>query len=278
MHSSDILSHARMLFAQLPAFGMGGARGFADDIYAFGAHKTHHAGRGREFHQLRPYLKGDDPRIIDWRASGKRDDILVRERIQEGQRRTFLACDSSASMRQDNKYERALLLLLALALYVEKRGGVPLIPAPHPRAMTMRKLAHTLINAQEDFIKAPLPKKGARFIMASDGFMDMKIFTQFFTRLAKQKISGLFLLIHSHEELTFPYKGDVIFKDAESQNEKRFTQIHQLRTHYLKSLHKHHQELKKMARNARMQSLIHDVTLPPLACFKNSIRLLEQME
>ncbi|WP_394815508.1 DUF58 domain-containing protein, partial [Clavibacter michiganensis] len=50
-------------------------------------------GQGTEFDSLRDYVRGDDVRSIDWRATARRQDVVVRtwrrsrDRRPEGARR-----------------------------------------------------------------------------------------------------------------------------------------------------------------------------------------------
>lgn len=52
-------------------------------------------GAGSEFDSLRPYVIGDDVRSIDWRATGRRADVVVKTFRPERDRRVFIVVDSS---------------------------------------------------------------------------------------------------------------------------------------------------------------------------------------
>lgn len=51
-------------------------------------------GPGTEFDSLRDYVRGDDPRDIDWRASARADDLIVRTWRPERDRHVMLVLDT----------------------------------------------------------------------------------------------------------------------------------------------------------------------------------------
>ena len=55
-------------------------------------------GVGLEFDQLRAYEPGDDVRSIDWKASARTNETMVKTFIQERDRTVLVAIDTSASM------------------------------------------------------------------------------------------------------------------------------------------------------------------------------------
>ena len=75
-------------------------------------------GAGTEFDSLRDYVRGDDVRSIDWRATARRRDTVVRTWRPERDRRVILALDTSRTAaarildepRLDTGIEAALLL------------------------------------------------------------------------------------------------------------------------------------------------------------------------
>jgi len=79
-------------------------------------------GQGTEFDSLREYVRGDDVRSIDWRATARRQDLVVRTWRPERDRRVVIVIDSgrTSAARIDNEPRldtafEASLLLAALA-------------------------------------------------------------------------------------------------------------------------------------------------------------------
>ncbi|HEX5427500.1 DUF58 domain-containing protein [Segeticoccus rhizosphaerae] len=79
-------------------------------------------GHGTEFDSLRTYVEGDDVRSIDWRATARRQSVVVRTWQPERDRRIILVLDTSrtsaarvADMPRLDAEMDAALLLAALA-------------------------------------------------------------------------------------------------------------------------------------------------------------------
>src|SRR5450830_172465 len=85
-------------------------------------------GAGTEFDSLREYVVGDDVRSIDWRATARRSEVVVRTWRPERDRRVFMVLDTSRTSaarvgdapRLDASIEAALLLA-ALASHAGDR-------------------------------------------------------------------------------------------------------------------------------------------------------------
>ncbi|MHA7241077.1 DUF58 domain-containing protein [Arthrobacter sp. TMS1-12-1] len=83
-------------------------------------------GAGTEFDSLRDYVRGDDVRSIDWRATARRRDTVVRTWRPERDRRVVVVLDTSRTSaarvldepRLDTGIEAALLLSV-----LAERGG-----------------------------------------------------------------------------------------------------------------------------------------------------------
>jgi uncharacterized protein (DUF58 family) len=62
-----------------------------------GAVLVRHRGQGSEFDSLRTYVGGDDVRSIDWRATARSSDVMVRTWRPERDRQLVLALDTGRS-------------------------------------------------------------------------------------------------------------------------------------------------------------------------------------
>jgi uncharacterized protein (DUF58 family) len=75
-------------------------------------------GQGTEFDSLREYVRGDDVRSIDWRATARHSDVMVRTWRPERDRRVVIVVDTGRTQaaridnepRIDTSFESALLL------------------------------------------------------------------------------------------------------------------------------------------------------------------------
>src|SRR5450756_791303 len=96
-------------------------------------------GAGTEFDSLREYVIGDDVRSIDWRATARRSEVVVRTWRPERDRRVMIVLDTARTSaarigdlpRIDASIEAALLLSALAA-----RGGERPTPAARPRRRT----------------------------------------------------------------------------------------------------------------------------------------------
>lgn len=83
-----------------------------------GATSVQVRGPGTEFDSLREYVRGDDVRAIDWRATARRSDLVVRTWRPERDRRVVVIIDSGRTSaarianepRIDTAFESTLLL------------------------------------------------------------------------------------------------------------------------------------------------------------------------
>jgi uncharacterized protein (DUF58 family) len=88
-------------------------------------------GQGSEFDSLRGYVDGDDPRSIDWRATARRQEVVVRTWRPERDRQVMIVLDtgrtSAARVTAAPRFDAALdaaLLLAALARAAGDRVGL----------------------------------------------------------------------------------------------------------------------------------------------------------
>lgn len=114
-------------------------------------------GQGTEFDTLREYVPGDDVRSIDWRATARRSDVMLRTWRPERSRRVVCVLDtgrtSAVRVGDEPRLDAAMdaaLLLAAIAQEADDR--VDLVAADHRvRAVVSgvsgRNLLPRLVNA-----------------------------------------------------------------------------------------------------------------------------------
>jgi uncharacterized protein (DUF58 family) len=128
-------------------------------------------GAGSEFDSLREYVIGDDVRTIDWRATARRAEVLVKTFRPERDRRVFILLDTSRlsagrvgdAPRLDASIEAALLLS-ALAAHAgdrvqvvafDRKERARALGSTGPRLMPA--LAEALAIAQPNLIEPDWP-------------------------------------------------------------------------------------------------------------------------
>ena len=132
---------------------------------------VHVRGQGTEFDSLREYVIGDDVRAIDWRASARRADVVVRTWRPERDRRVFIVLDTSRlsaarlghAPRLDAGIEAALLLSALATRAGDRVELVAVDHAVHTRvrgaqgAALMSNLAEGLAQVEPDLVEPDWP-------------------------------------------------------------------------------------------------------------------------
>jgi uncharacterized protein (DUF58 family) len=111
-----------------------------------GEHRSTSLGPGTELAQIRPYVPGDDVRLIDWNVTARTGEPHVRVQVAERTLTTWLLLDVSASMgfgTQDRrKADVAEGVALAVGYASTRRGnrlGVLTFGGPAPRTLPPRQ-------------------------------------------------------------------------------------------------------------------------------------------
>ncbi|CAN5595561.1 hypothetical protein BH23ACT3_BH23ACT3_11220 [soil metagenome] len=111
-----------------------------------------------EFHSLRDYVEGDEPRLINWRASARSEALKVRQHTTEGVRRCIVVLDLDRDLyggphgTGSDAFERAVTAAASLVQSGDRAGlttrfvtagGVDL-RGPDVAASTLRVLARVV--------------------------------------------------------------------------------------------------------------------------------------
>ncbi len=93
-----------------------------------GIHKSLRQGRGSEFFQYRPYARGEDLKLIDWKVYAKRNELVAKTFQEDTNFTVCLVLDASASMgyqgkRASSSKLRYASMLVACFAYLAQRQG-----------------------------------------------------------------------------------------------------------------------------------------------------------
>lgn len=75
-----------------------------------------------EFQAIREYTSGDDPRRINWRASAKREDLVVNEYATEIKIDTYVALNTNQNAYSAEGFERAVSVATSFVRSIERQG------------------------------------------------------------------------------------------------------------------------------------------------------------
>ena len=93
-----------------------------------GIHRSLRQGRGNEFFQYRPYERGEDMKMVDWKVFAKRDELVSKTFQEDTNFTVYLVVDASASMGYEGKRAscsklRYAKMLAACFAYLSQRQG-----------------------------------------------------------------------------------------------------------------------------------------------------------
>ena len=97
-----------------------------------------------EFHSLRDYVDGDEPRTIHWKASARSEGLKVRQHEAQGVRRCIVVLDGDpaawAPHTDPDAFERAVTAAASLVLSAQRAGLTTrfVTGGPHGAAIDLR--------------------------------------------------------------------------------------------------------------------------------------------
>jgi uncharacterized protein (DUF58 family) len=114
-------------------------------------------GAGTEFDTLRDYVAGDDVRSIDWRATARRDTVVVRTWRPERDRRVIVVLDtgrtSAGRVGDSPRLDHAMDAALLLAALASRAGdqvellAYDRVQRAHVTGATRAEMLNRLVNA-----------------------------------------------------------------------------------------------------------------------------------
>lgn len=83
-----------------------------------------------DFYALRDYAEGDDLRRVHWRATAKRDDLVVRQDEMPRRSRATVVLDTRAGAHRDDTFERAVSAAASVVLACARAGLLSRLMTP----------------------------------------------------------------------------------------------------------------------------------------------------
>lgn len=112
---SEVLVVPRIVALTMPSSGSAGRLGQHLRSKSWGQ-------SGGEFHALREYAAGDDPRSINWKASARSTGLIVRESTIEGLARVMIVLDDAATQYTEESWEHAVSAAASLVAAAQVSG------------------------------------------------------------------------------------------------------------------------------------------------------------
>lgn len=143
--------------------------GLRERLRRAGLRSTRQRGEGHSFESMREYVQGDDPRVIDWKASAHRGALMVREFEAERSQRVMLVLDAGRMMlerignreRLDHAMSAALLLADVASLHGDQVGlyafadeTLQYLP---PRRLALERLTRAMADTRGRLVEPNYP-------------------------------------------------------------------------------------------------------------------------
>ncbi|MFD0860858.1 DUF58 domain-containing protein [Sungkyunkwania multivorans] len=134
----------------------------------YGVKKTRRIGHTMEFEQIKEYVQGDDLRTINWKATAKKNELMVNQYQDEKSQPIYSVIDKGRIMQMPfnglsllDYAINATLIISSVVLRKQDRAGlfsfskkVENYVAAERRSGQMGKILHALYNVQTDFLES----------------------------------------------------------------------------------------------------------------------------
>ncbi|MCB9957129.1 MAG: DUF58 domain-containing protein [Rhodospirillaceae bacterium] len=270
----DAIAEARRVSGSLPALLVNAVQVAAS--IAAGLHGRRRVGQGEAFWQYRHYVPGDAPNAIDWRRSGRSDDVYVRQFEWEAVQSVWLWRDGTPSMDYASgtalptKRHRADVLVLALAQLLMRAGErVSVLGAP-PRSghgrLRLEQVAADLVRA--DAAGGPLPPATSlpahgELVLVGDFLDPVEQLSPLFSAYAERRLAGYLVQVIDPAEELLPFDGRVRFAGLEADGEMLVPRVDRLRGAYGERFQAHRAALADLARQLGWTLVVHRTDHPP---------------
>jgi uncharacterized protein (DUF58 family) len=232
-----------------------------------GLHKSPYFGQSVEFVQHREYVRGDDPRRIDWKAWSKTDKYYIKQYEEDTNLRSTLLVDVSESMqfgtRGLTKYEYACAVAACLAYLLLRQqdavglvsfdAGVRAIVPPRSRRNHLGAVLAAL-DAQEPAAKTDMfsilaqtadeHSRRGMIVLISDLFALREGLFKGLKLLRHRGHDVLVFHVLDDEELDFNYQGTTRFEGLEEAGQL-VCDPRSLREGYLAAIRAFQDELRR---------------------------------
>lgn len=152
-------------FIQMQKYQLMAAAGRLNEV---GIRTTRRLGHSSEFEQIKSYVRGDDYRTINWKASARRGELMANQYTDEKAQNVYCLIDKSRYMRSAfnglTLLDYAINASLVLAnIAVQKQDKAGLITfaerigthvPPSARPVQISRIMETLYNQQTRFLES----------------------------------------------------------------------------------------------------------------------------
>jgi uncharacterized protein (DUF58 family) len=141
---------------------------FSNQLFQYGLKKIRRIGHTMEFEQIKEYVAGDDIRTINWKATAKKNQLMVNQFQDERSQNVYMAIDKGRVMKMpfnglsllDYAINSTLVLSNVILKKQDKAGmftfskKVENRVAAERRSSQMQKILEHLYNIKTDFFES----------------------------------------------------------------------------------------------------------------------------
>lgn len=141
---------------------------FSNNLFQYGIKKIRRIGHTMEFEQIKEYVQGDDLRTLNWKATAKKNALMVNQFQDEKSQSVYMAIDKGRVMQMPfnglSLLDYAINSTLVLANVILKKQDKAGIFAfskkvenrvfAEKRGSQMQKILETLYNVKTDFFES----------------------------------------------------------------------------------------------------------------------------
>ncbi|MCM0666157.1 DUF58 domain-containing protein [Flavobacterium tyrosinilyticum] len=141
---------------------------FSNNLFQYGIKKIRRIGHTMEFEQIKEYVQGDDLRTLNWKATAKRNSLMVNQFQDEKSQSVYMAIDKGPVMQMpfdglsllDYAINSSLVLSNVILKKQDKAGLFSFSKKVENRVFAerrgsqMQKILETLYNVKTDFFES----------------------------------------------------------------------------------------------------------------------------
>ena len=206
-----------------------------------GIKKIRKIGHTMEFEQIKDYVQGDDIRSINWKATGKRGQLMVNQYQEEKAQRIYMLIDKGRTMKMPfngltllDYSINASMALSHIVLKKKDNAGIMtfsrkienVVPA-ESRPGQLRKIAESLYNVETNFYESDYSRLYVDLKMKINRRSLILLFTNFETLDAlHRQLAYLRGIARNHLLVVVFFKNPEILKITDGQNNEKLQDVY----------------------------------------------------
>lgn len=141
---------------------------FSNNLYQYGVKKIRRIGHTMEFEQIKEYVPGDDIRTLNWKATAKKNALMVNQFQDEKSQHIYMAIDKGRTMKMPfnglsllDYAINATLVLSNVILKKQDKAGIFSFSkkvenrvVAEKRTSQMQKILESLYNVKTNFFES----------------------------------------------------------------------------------------------------------------------------